>query len=132
MHHLKEMYINLLKKEMSSLEGRFGQVVHHKFVVCGFNDTDSIVFCGSSNLAKGGEQKNGDNLIAIYDQYVSTAYAVEAIRPYDHYRFRSLQQAAVDNSTISLKSTDEWVKPFYTPDDMKFKERQLLANIPSP
>ncbi len=72
-------------------------------------------------------------MIAIYDQSVSTEYAVEAIKLYDHYRFRGLQQqAAVHNATISLKSTDEWVKPFYTPDDMKFKERQLLANIPSP
>jgi hypothetical protein len=119
------------QKEMSSLEGGFGQVIHHKFVVCDFNNNNAVVFCGSSNLAKGGEQKNGDNLIAIYDQSISIAYAVEAIRLYDHYRFRSLQrqQAGGDgNGAVVLKSTDEWVKPFYSPTDIKFKERHLLAN----
>ena len=119
------------QKEMSSLEGRFGQVIHHKFVVCDFNNNNAVVFCGSSNLAKGGEQKNGDNLIAIYDQSISTAYAVEAIRLYDHYRFRSLQQQQAGgdgNGAVVLKSTDEWVKPFYSPTDIKFKERHLLAN----
>src|SRR4029078_11415604 len=29
--------------------------IHHKFVVCGFNSKDPVVYCGSSNLASGGE-----------------------------------------------------------------------------
>jgi hypothetical protein len=38
-----------------------GHQVHHKFVICGFNRDDAVVYCGSSNLNDGGEEKNGDN-----------------------------------------------------------------------
>ena len=34
-----------------------GHEIHHKFVVCGFNADDPVVYCGSSNLAEGGEQE---------------------------------------------------------------------------
>src|SRR6478672_6507215 len=50
----------------------FGHQVHHKFVVCGFNTPDAVVFCGSSNLSTGGEESNGDNLLAIHDQDIAT------------------------------------------------------------
>jgi hypothetical protein len=40
-----------------------GHQVQHKFVVCGFNTPDAVVYCGSSKLALGGEKVNGDNLI---------------------------------------------------------------------
>src|SRR5262249_9458087 len=43
-----------------------GHQVHHKFVVCGFNGNNPVVYCGSSNLALGGEESNGDNLLAIH------------------------------------------------------------------
>jgi phospholipase D-like protein len=34
-----------------------GHQVHHKFVVCGFNGDNPVVFCGSSNMALGGRRK---------------------------------------------------------------------------
>jgi hypothetical protein len=122
------------KQELSSLEkerdkGFAGVVIHHKFVVCDFNDQHPVVFCGSSNLSEGGEEKNGDNLIAIHDQELAVAYAVEAIRLYDHYRFRSLEESGSNGvkKPVTLKDTDEWVKVYYDPTNMKFRERQLLA-----
>ena len=48
-----------------------GHQIHHKFVVCGFNGDDPVVYCGSSNLALGGEQHNGDNLLEIHDRATS-------------------------------------------------------------
>src|SRR5262249_30177827 len=38
-----------------------GHEIHDKFVVCGLNGADPVVYCGSSNLASGGEAQNGDN-----------------------------------------------------------------------
>src|SRR5262245_40866759 len=38
-----------------------GHQVHHKFIVCGFNGKDPVVYGGSSNLALPGEQANGDS-----------------------------------------------------------------------
>jgi hypothetical protein len=56
-------------------------------VVCGLNGNDPVVYCGSSNLAGGGEAQNGDNLLAIHDADVATAFAIEALGLVDHYDF---------------------------------------------
>jgi len=64
-----------------------GHEIHDKFVVCGLNGTDPVVYCGSSNLATGGEQANGDNLLQIHDAEVATAFAIEALLLVDHYNF---------------------------------------------
>jgi hypothetical protein len=64
-----------------------GHEIHDKFVVCGLNGPDPVVYCGSSNLAGGGEQANGDNLLEIHDADVVTAFAIEALLLVDHYAF---------------------------------------------
>jgi hypothetical protein len=64
-----------------------GHEIHDKFVVCGLNGPDPVVYCGSSNLATGGEQANGDNLLQIHDSDVATAFAIEALLLVDHYDF---------------------------------------------
>lgn len=64
-----------------------GHEIHDKFVVCGLNGTDPVVYCGSSNLATGGEEANGDNLLEIHDADVATAFAIEALLLVDHYAF---------------------------------------------
>ena len=46
------------------------------------------VYCGSSNLALGGETQNGDNLLCIKDTDVATVFAIEAFRLTDHYNYR--------------------------------------------
>jgi hypothetical protein len=64
-----------------------GHEIHDKFVVCGFNGDDPVVYCGSSNLASGGEANNGDNLLAIHDPDIATAFMIEALLLVDHYAF---------------------------------------------
>jgi hypothetical protein len=64
-----------------------GHEVHDKFVVCGLNGRDPVVYCGSSNLATGGEENNGDNLLEIHDQDIAAAFAIEALLLVDHYNF---------------------------------------------
>jgi PLD-like domain len=64
-----------------------GHEIHDKFVVCGLNGNDPVVYCGSSNLASGGEAANGDNLLEIHDADVATAFAIEALGLIDHYNF---------------------------------------------
>src|SRR5262249_14895223 len=64
-----------------------GHEIHDKFVVCGLNGTDPVVYCGSSNLASGGEAANGDNLLEIHDADVATVFAIEALLLVDHYNF---------------------------------------------
>jgi len=64
-----------------------GHEIHDKFVVCGLTGADPVVYCGSSNLATGGEQQNGDNLLEIHDADIATAFAIEALLLVDHYNF---------------------------------------------
>jgi hypothetical protein len=120
--------------------------VHHKFVVCGFNSADPVVYCGSSNLASGGENLNGDNLLAIHDGDVATAFALEAIALVDHFNFldgvasgpkakaaatrkpaASKQQAAVSAGWF-ISTDDKWVDPYFDPKDLHSVDRQLFGS----
>jgi PLD-like domain len=121
-----------------------GHQVHHKFVVCGFNGDDPVVYCGSSNLALGGEEANGDNLIAIHDGDVATAFAIEALSLVDHFefldrssttkanaprsapKFASKQQLAVSAGWF-LSTDDKWVAPYFDSDDLHCVDRKLFG-----
>ncbi len=131
-----------------------GHQVHHKFVVCGFGGSDPVVYCGSSNLASGGEQMNGDNLLAIHDEDVATAFALEALALVDHFDFldrmatgaktkskkttgkkapatktpppASKQQGALDAGWF-LSTTDTWAARYYDSKDLRSIDRQLFA-----
>jgi hypothetical protein len=110
------------------ISGGLGQIIHHKFVVVDFNDAAPIVFTGSSNLASGGEEANGDNLLAIADPHVATMYAVEAIRLVDHYHFRAAMKTATDVKPLQLKGDDaQWWAPYYNPNNIRFRDRTLFT-----
>jgi hypothetical protein len=81
-----------------------GHEIHDKFVVCGLNGNDPVVYCGSSNLATGGEESNGDNLLQIHDGDVATAFAIEALLLIDHYSFLD-RHVAPKGSTQAKKGS---------------------------
>ena len=120
-----------------------GHQVHHKFIVCGFNGKNPLVYGGSSNLALAGEQVNGDNLIAIHDPDIATVFALEALALVDHFDFldrsstkakkapekvkqASRQQQAVDAGWF-LSTSDDWVQKYYDPNDLRFVDRTLFG-----
>lgn len=118
-----------------------GHQVHHKFVVCGFNGADAVVYCGSSNLANGGEEANGDNLLAIHDEDVATAFAIEAVGLVDHFNFldrysgpkgeKKKPDASPNHAAVAagwfLSTTDQWVQPYYDPNDLRCSDRLLFG-----
>jgi hypothetical protein len=123
-----------------------GHQVHHKFIVCGFNGTDPVVYCGSSNLALGGEKANGDNLLEIRDEDIATVFAIEAVGLVDHFEFldrhaieagKKEKTAAEPNSPSKsaladaagwfLSTDDDWVAPYYDEDDLRCADRKLFA-----
>ncbi len=116
--------------------------VHHKFVVTDFNLPSAKVFTGSSNLATGGEQQNGDNLILIEDPRVATAYAIEALRLFDHLHFRSRMgdalkpkkgQAAAAAAALTLKKPTAiggqpaWFEQYYVAGSERERDRELFS-----
>lgn len=111
--------------------GGSGIVIHDKFVVVDFNGDDPAVFTGSSNLASGGEMQNGDNLLAIYDAEVASAYGIEAIRLVDHYHFRATMKAATSSAPLCLQGSDakiKWWQPAYDPKNIICTERVLFSS----
>ena len=108
-----------------------GISIHHKFIVVDFKGKDSVVYCGSSNLAYGPEQKNGDNLIEIRDEDVVTVFALEAIRLVDHFLWRNKKRSAKEKKEpLYLNDNSDkkkiWYKSAYNPDDLRYLERTLL------
>lgn len=106
-----------------------GHQIHHKFIVCGFNTDNAVVWCGSSNLAQGGEDNNGDNLIEINDQDIATIFAIEAFSLVDHFLFRNkftTKKMKTGSKPIYLFDNDDWTKKYFDPKDMYYQERVLF------
>ncbi len=132
-----------------------GHQIHHKFVICGFNGPDPVVYCGSSNLAAGGEHANGDNLLAIHDADVVTAFTLEALALVDHFQFLDKYAQAKNSgsgtatakiptgkATVKpqankagaaveagwfLQTNDAWTRGYFDPKDLHSRDRQLFA-----
>jgi hypothetical protein len=119
---------NIPEPFVKEFTGGLAHRIHHKFIVVDFNDSDPVVFAGSSNLADGGEQQNGDNLHAIYNRDIATAYGIEAIRLIDHYAFRASMQNATAAAPLRLRTdAEQWWKRSFTAGDIKMKERLLFS-----
>lgn len=131
----------VLPPPFKDVPGVRGHQIHHKFVVCGFNTDEAVVYCGSSNLATGGEEANGDNLIEIHDTDVATAFAIEALSLVDHFDFLdryakapkgkktapAAKQHAAAEAGWFLSTTDDWTKPYYDPNDLRSVDRELFG-----
>jgi hypothetical protein len=104
--------------------------IHHKFIVTNFNMDSARVYCGSSNLALGGEENNGDNMLCIKDTDIATVFAIEALRLTDHYNFRSVKDKpsiGAKSKPAKLDDTGKWVDKFFDENDIRNVERNILA-----
>jgi hypothetical protein len=125
----------------SEWSGGKGINVHHKFVVTDFSLPTAKVFTGSSNLAPSGEEGNGDHLILIEDRKVAVAYAIEALRVFDHLHFRDRMKAAGIRPRGGKAKTDSlklrkpraisgepaWFEDYYVTGSQKERDRLLFA-----
>lgn len=108
-------------------------MVHHKFVVTDFNGARPMVFTGSSNMAAGGEEDNGDHLICIEDRKIAIAYAIEALRLFDHFHFRvRLREGDESHELITLDrppaaGEKPWFASYYRNGHVKERDRRLFV-----
>ena len=113
--------------------GGGGTRLHHKFVVIDFDQPTARVYLGSYNFSPTADTKNGENLLLIKDRRVAVSYMVEAVRIYDHYRFRLAQKdAATRRDRLALKRPPRapgeepwWRKDYVEPS--RIRDRQLFA-----
>src|SRR5262249_55739811 len=71
-----------------------GNYMHHKFVVIDFDTPAARVYLGSYNFSRPADLDNGENLLLFRDRRIATAYAIEALRIYDHYAARATPEIA--------------------------------------
>jgi hypothetical protein len=116
-----------LPKPFNKEIGTAAHKIHHKFVITDFKSDNAVAYCGSSNLALLGEQQNGDNLLAIADKDVATAFAIEAFRLIDHFHFRASLAESDTSDPMILASDDSWLEDYYTDGHMKKLEREYLV-----
>lgn len=126
--------------EPSGLSGKTGSHrgtrMHHKFIVIDFDTKDARVYLGSYNFSEAADQKNGENLVMIKDRTVATSYMIEAVRLYDHYRFRTVQEdtkkSGKNLKVIELQPAPSkpgekpWWERHWT-DPIRKRERELFA-----
>ncbi|ALV07383.1 phospholipase D-like domain-containing protein [Roseateles depolymerans] len=113
--------------------GGGGIRMHHKFVVIDFDKPTARVYLGSYNFSGPADLQNGENLLMIKDRRVATAYMVEALRLFDHYRFRIAQDdAATAQRELVLQTPPRtrhekpwWFDDYHDP--IKIKDRLLFA-----
>jgi phosphatidylserine/phosphatidylglycerophosphate/cardiolipin synthase-like enzyme len=124
--------------EPSGLSGSKGQHrgtrMHHKFVVIDFDTPAARVYFGSYNFSEPADQNNGENLVMIKDRTVATSYMIEAVRLYDHYRFRTVQEDAKGKGLkvleLKLPPTKPSQKPWWQKDwvdPVRMLDRKLFA-----
>jgi phosphatidylserine/phosphatidylglycerophosphate/cardiolipin synthase-like enzyme len=102
------------------------KVIHDKFVVVDLGGDKPQAFFGSSNLAGGGEEENGDSLVACSDPLVVTAFAVEAVRNIDHFHFRAAKHDSTHAKPLALKR--DWWERFYDDAKLEKRDRELFAS----
>jgi phospholipase D-like protein len=113
--------------------GGSGIRMHHKFVVIDFDQPTARVYLGSYNFSNPADGSNGENLLLIRDRRIAVAYTVEAVRIFDHYEFRSLQQkAATASKKLVLHPAPRtpgqqpwWAEDYTHP--QKIRDRLLFA-----
>jgi len=113
--------------------GGSGVRMHHKFVVIDFDKPTARVYLGSYNFSSTADTKNGENLLLIRDRRVAVSYMVEALRMFDHYHFRLVEQEAKDkNRALALAKPPRaagdvawWAEDYSDPH--KIRDRELFA-----
>ena len=117
---------NTLPEPFGKVANIDGYAIHHKFVVVNFKGKDPVVYCGSSNLSFGPEQKNGDNLLEIHDKDIVTAFAIEALRLVDHFHWRNKELTETEMHLDDLNQEGEaWYNGWFNSTDLKNRQREL-------
>lgn len=113
--------------------GGGGTRMHHKFVVLDFDTPDARVYLGSYNFSRPADRQNGENLFLFRDRRIATSYMVEAVRLFDHYHFRVVQEEARQGKRVlALQRPPRapgdtlWFDGDYS-DARKVRDRELFA-----
>src|SRR5262245_44025022 len=124
---------NLPEPFKAEWTGGGGIHMHHKFVICDFNGGNPVVFTGSSTLAAGGDEGNGDNRSEMRDAKVVSACGAQAASRHCPYRVRNrmtkaeTKPAARGRAEPPAPGKPAWWEASLKPDDYNCRDRPLSA-----
>jgi len=98
-----------------------------KFVVIDFDTPDALLYAGSSTFPDRSDI-NGDDVLEIRDPFIATQFAIEALEMIDHYRFR----ISAEQGRGTRQPKRSWLDLYYSPQNPRFWERTILANVEWP
>lgn len=105
--------------------------MHHKFVVIDFDKPTARVYLGSYNFSSPADLKNGENPLLIRDRRIAVSYMIEAVRIFDHYHFRVVQQEAKDAKKklqLAMPPRSPGEKPWW--EDDYTNARKIVGQLP--
>ena len=109
------------------------KLMHHKFIVIDFDQPTARVYLGSYNFSEAADVSNGENLLLIRDRRIAVSYVIEALRIFDHYHFRVLEQEAKEGKRklqLAKPPRNPGEKPWWARDytnAQKIRDRELFA-----
>ncbi|MFM7165288.1 MAG: phospholipase D-like domain-containing protein [Planctomycetaceae bacterium] len=121
------------KSEPTGLAGGVGNRMHHKFIVIDFDKPSARVYLGSYNFSNPADKENGENLLLIRDRRIAVSYVIEALRIFDHYHFRVVQEEAKKaKKSLALEKPprNSGEKPWWDEDftnKRKIRDRELFS-----
>lgn len=119
-----------LKESMAGQRGRL--LIHTKLVVIDFTSDQPTVISGSHNLSNNASGSNDENFLILRGLVdVADCYGVEAMRLYEHYRFRWHQKhpetAASSSNAKALKPNSSWTDPYFEAGSLACLDRLRFA-----
>jgi phosphatidylserine/phosphatidylglycerophosphate/cardiolipin synthase-like enzyme len=118
--------------------GQRGHIlIHTKLVVVDFTSDAPTVISGSHNLSLSASEGNDENFLILRgNRDVADCYGVEAMRLYDHYRFRWLVQhpesatgagrptrAGTPHRGLTLRTDDSWTDAYFVVGSLEERDR---------
>lgn len=110
--------------------------VHSKFLLVDPLGPDPIVVTGSANFSDASTNANDENMLVIRgDRRVADIYFTEFNRLWNHYYFRSVQQAtrgkqpaSATEDNLFLTESDRWLAK-YAPGKLRAKRRAIYSSM---
>lgn len=110
--------------------------IHSKFLLMDPLGADPIVVTGSANFSAASTNDNDENMLVIRgNQRVADIYFTEFNRIFNHYYFRSVQEAlkeqgqtTASGDSLFLSETDQWIEK-YAPGTLRTKRLQLFTGM---
>ncbi|UOQ75253.1 phospholipase D-like domain-containing protein [Hymenobacter cellulosilyticus] len=128
----------LMREEKLTGMNEHVKFIHTKYLLIDPLGASPLVVTGSANFSDASVGNNDENMLVIHgDKRVADIYLGEFMRLFQHYQFRELARRVrsakpQERQAAFLDATGAWLKPWFTLDTPKDRQRRLFVSHPTP